>query len=279
MAATAYQNQYRQEFIAGFEQDQTLLRQATTNEAVIKGNVAIFLVADSNAATTVTRGVDGLIPARPDNLTQVSCTLTEEHDLVRRSGFNLFASQGDGRRIMQHTSRSVINRKVDSQILTALADTTYCTGTAAATASLDMVMWASSVLGVNQVPTTDGNITGVISPAFYAYLMQTPEFAKNSYVNNKPFSGQPTMFQWANVNWVVHNNISGVGTSSEKCYLFHKNAVGHALDTSGMQIEADYHREQDYSWARSSAYMGAKLIQAKGVVLMRHDGSKYAYTA
>jgi hypothetical protein len=45
----------------------------------IKGNTATFLVADSGAATAVTRGVNGLIPARADNLTQTSATLVEWH--------------------------------------------------------------------------------------------------------------------------------------------------------------------------------------------------------
>jgi hypothetical protein len=37
MAATAFQTQYRQEFIAGFEEKQSLLRSAVTTESVVKG--------------------------------------------------------------------------------------------------------------------------------------------------------------------------------------------------------------------------------------------------
>lgn len=278
MAETAYQIQYRQEYIAGFEQRQSLIRQTTTTEAVIKGNQATFLVADSGGATTVTRGVDGLIPARADNLSQLTATLTEEHDLVQRTGFNLFASQGDGRRIMQETSQGVLNRRVDDQVLTELANTTYAAGAAAATGSLDLVMWAKTILGVNQVPL-DGNISALISPAFHAYLMATTEFANVQYVNDKPFGDMPIMFRWAGVNFIVHNNLSGIGTNAEKCYMYHRSAIGHAMDTKGMQVLSGYDERQDFSWARASAYMGAKLLQAKGAVLIRHDGAKYAYTA
>src|SRR5512147_699548 len=116
MSDVAFQIQYRQEFIAAFEQRQSLLRDTVTTEAVIKGNQAIFLVADSGSATAVTRGVNGLIPARADNLTQNTCLLGEWHDLVRKTGFNVFASQGNQRAIMQDTVMSVINRKIDSQI-------------------------------------------------------------------------------------------------------------------------------------------------------------------
>jgi hypothetical protein len=70
MADSAFQTQYRDEFIAGFEQRQSLVRNTVTTEAEVKGNQAVFLVADSGSATATNRGVNGLIPARADNLTQ-----------------------------------------------------------------------------------------------------------------------------------------------------------------------------------------------------------------
>jgi len=76
----AFQQQYRAEFIAGFEQKQSLLRDMVTTEAVIKGNQATFLVADSGNAEAKTRGVNGLIPARADNLSQPVATLAEWHN-------------------------------------------------------------------------------------------------------------------------------------------------------------------------------------------------------
>lgn len=277
MADTAFQVLYRQEFINGFEQRETLMRNTVTTDGIAKGNSYVFLIADSGGATAVTRGVNGLIPARGDNLTQQTATLTENHDLVRRTGFNIFASQADGRRIMQETSMGVINRTVDNQILAELANTTQATGLTSSTASLDMVMFAKTILLNNQVPN-DGNISAVISPAFHAYLMATTEFANVQYVNDKPFTDMPIMFRWAGVNFIEHNNLSGLGTATEKCYMYHKSAIGHAMDVKNIQSIVGYMEEQDYSFARTTGYMGAKLLQSKGVVLMRHDGSKYAAT-
>ena len=54
MADTAFQTQYRDEFIAGFEQRQSLVRGTVTTEAEVKGNSAVFLVADSGSATVRT---------------------------------------------------------------------------------------------------------------------------------------------------------------------------------------------------------------------------------
>lgn len=270
----AYQIQYRAEFIAGFEQKQSLVRNTVTTEAVIKGNQATFLVADSGAATAVTRGLNGLIPARADNLNQYVATLTEWHDLARRTSFNLFASQGDGRRIMQDTTMSVINRQIDSDIITELNTATQDTGTAA-TASLSMVMYGIAILGNNAVEL-DGNVSAIITPAFHAYLMQTKEFASGDYVGSKPFSGQRMTYNWAGVNFIVHPNLPGKGTAAEKCFLFHKNAIGHAINTGGIDSKVGYDEEQDYSFARCTAFMGSKVLQNSGIVVMNHDGSAYA---
>jgi hypothetical protein len=280
MAATAFQTQYRAEFVAGFEQRQSLLRDSCTTEAVIKGNTATFLVADSGSATAVTRGVNGLIPARADNLTQTSATLAEWHDLVRKTGFNIFASQGNQRAIMQQTTMGVINRKIDSDIITELNTGTVNTG-AAVTGSVALVLKSKTILGNASVPW-DSNLYGLITPAMEAYLMQTKEFASVEYINTKPtpdadpaWRDRPVMFRWLGVNWCTHPNLPGKGTNAEKCFLYHKTAIGHAVDTAGLQTPVGYDEEQDYSWARATVYMGSKLLQNAGVVVLNHDGSAY----
>jgi hypothetical protein len=276
MAESAFQIQYRQEFIAGFEQTQSLVRDTVTTEAVISGNQATFLVADSGDATAVTRGLNGLIPGRADNLNQNTATLVEWHDKPQKTGFNIFASQGDQRRIMQLTSMSVINRRIDTDIIGELNGGNVTQDTGATTqASLDLAMYALTVLGNNAVPL-DGNISALITPAFWAYLMQTKEFTNAEYVNNKPFTSALTMFRWANVNWIVHPNLPGKGTSAEKCFMYHKSAIGHAINKAGIASKVGYNDEHDYSYALCTAYMGPKLLQAEGAIVINHDGSGYA---
>lgn len=79
MAESAPQVQYRQELVAEFEEGMSWLRQTTVTEAVIKGNQATFLVAGSGGAAAVTRGINSLIPARADSMTQTTATLVEWH--------------------------------------------------------------------------------------------------------------------------------------------------------------------------------------------------------
>lgn len=281
MAANAPQIQYRAEFIAGFEQHQSLLRMTCTTEVMIKGNQATFLVVDSGAASAVTRGVNGLIPSRNDNNTQSTATLVEWHDLVEKTGFNIFESQGDQRAAMQMTTRAVLNRRIDNDILTELANGTQDTG-AAVTASLSLALYAKTILGNASVPF-DGNIFAVISPAFEAYLLQTAEFNNAQIVNMKPvpggdtsFADSPKAYEWLGVKWIVSPGISGIGTNAEKCFMFHRNALGHAVNTGDLQSVIGYDEKQDMSWARATAFTGAKLLQNTGVVVMNHDGSAFA---
>lgn len=279
MADTAFQVQYRQEFIQQFEVGESLLRKTVTTESVIKGQQAVFLVAGSGAtpASAVTRGVNGLIPARADNNVQNTATLVEWHDLVRKTGFNVFASQGDQRRIMQETTRKVLNRKIDLDVLGELANGTNhaYTSSAPVTASLNGVMKAKAILLNNYVPN-DGNLFAAISPAFEAYLMQTKEFASAQYVDSKPFEGgRETAFKWAGINFVVTPLLTGIGTNNELCFFYHKDAIGHAIAMNDLQTAVGYHEEQDYSFARATCFMGPKLLQNSGVVQFYHDGSAY----
>jgi hypothetical protein len=284
MAETAPQIQYRDEYIQKFEQGATLLRDCVTTEAMVKGLQATFLTAGSGGAEAVTRSVTGKIPGRTDDNTQTVATLAEWHDKPVKTGFNIFQSQGNQRAMMQRTSLNVMNRKMDSEIITVLNTGTVNTG-AAVTGSVALVLKATTILGNALVPW-DGQIYGAITPAMYAYLAQTKEFSSKEYITpprfetndgapNATSTGGPRMFRWLEVNWLVHPSLPGAGTNAEKCFIWHKDAVGHAVDTAGIQVEMDYNREDDYSWARTSVYMGSAKLQNSGIVVINHDGSAY----
>ncbi len=185
MADTAFQEMFRQEFIKGFEKRMALARRTVVIETEVNGNDATFLVADSGGATAVTRGVNGDIPTRPDNLNQFTARLKEWHDVPERTNFNLYASQGDGRRIMQETCMAVINRKIDDDIHEAL-DTATVTWGAAAVASLTLVTKAKTILG-NAFATEDDDVFALISPAYHGFLMGLNQFTSADFIQLKPF--------------------------------------------------------------------------------------------
>ena len=283
MSDTAFQIQYRQEFIQAFEQHQSLLRDTVTTEAVIKGQQAVFLVAGSGSATAVTRGLNGRIPARADSNTQNTCTLQEWHDLARKTGFNVFASQGNQRAVMQMTTMAVLNRKIDELIINQLNTGTVTIGSSTTTPNVSLFQNGRVKLSNAAVPW-DSNITLLCQPSFLAYLEQATEFANAQYVDLRPYAGsdnpswkdKPMAYRWRNALIVEHPNLPGKGTPSEKSFLYHKTSAGQAMDTSGLQTPVGYDQEQDYSWARATAYMGALLLQNSGVVVITADGSAYS---
>lgn len=273
MADTAFQTMYRDETIAGFEKRESLVRKTTVTETQIKGNEAIFLVADSGGATAVTRGINGKIPSRPDNNNQYTVQLAEWHDKPIKTGFNIFSSQGNQRDIMQRTCMSVINRQIDTDIHDGLSAASVTWG-GAAVATLALVSKAKTKLG-NAFALDDAPVFGLITPAFHGQLMGLNEFTSSDYISLKPFEGvsRNRAFEWYGVNWIVDAALPGTGSGDATCFLYSQNAIGHACNTEAMQTYVDYDREDDYSYARCSVYMGTKLLQNAGVVKMRHDDS------
>ncbi len=284
MADIAPVIQYREEFVQGFEQHASLLRETVTTEAVIKGNIAVFDVIDSGAAQAVTRGINGLIPARSDNNTQNNCLLGEWHDLVRKTNFNIFESQGNQRAAMQMTSMAVLNRKIDSQIITELNGGTITIGAAGAVPTVSLFQNARVKVTNAAVPWD--NLTFLCGASYTAFLEQAPEFANAQYVDVRPYAGdnpswrdRKQAYYWRKTLIIEHPNIPGKATTSEKAFLYHKAAIGQACDVDKVGDEGKpmigYNEEQDYSWARTTLFCGAKLLQNAGDVVISYDGTIY----
>jgi hypothetical protein len=266
--------------VPAFEQKMSLLKLTTTKETVLSGNQATFLVSGSASDVAVTRGTNGQIPYGNPTNSQVTATLVEKHAPYELTGFNVFASQGDQIKVMRNESIAVINRDIDLTLLAELANATQDYPSTAQTASLQMVTGAQAILGNSDVDVEEEeNMFGIISPAMRGYLLQTTEFASGDYVDMKPFSGPARkMFRWAGINWIVSSRITGLGTAAEICYIFHRRAIGYAINLGEEKIEADYDKKQDVSWSRATVYHGAKILQNTGIVKITHDGSAFVAT-
>lgn len=176
---------------------------------------------------------------------------------------------------MQETTRKVLNRRIDADIIAVLDTATTSLGTAA-TVDLSTFAKAITTLGENEVPTEEEDkMWAVMTPAVRGYLMQIPEFNSADYVDIKPLVGPVRRVRrWAGFNIIFHPNLTGVGTASEKCAFYHRDAVGSAFDSGeGLNIAIGYDNEQDYSYARASSFTGAVMLQQSGIVQFLHDAS------
>jgi hypothetical protein len=55
--------------------------------------------------------------------------------------------------------------------------------------------------------------------------------------------------------------------------MFAKEAIGHACNVENVSTLLGYDEEDDYSFARTSIFMGSKLLQNSGVIKMIHNDS------
>ena len=176
---------------------------------------------------------------------------------------------------MQQTTRKVLNRRLDADVIAQLDTATNNLG-GASTFALSVAAKAITTLGENEVPVEEvDKMFAVATPAVRGYIMQLPEATKIDYVDMKMLVGPARrVMRWAGFNWIFHPNLTGVGTASEKCYFYHRDAIGSAFDSGeGLNTAIGYDDEQDYSFARASSFTAAKLLQQSGIVQFLHDAS------
>lgn len=279
MTVQASKALYRDEMIAAYEQTKSLLATATMPESMPNGLTMTWLVAGSGSQTAVTRGQSGQIPYYTPSNTQVTATLVEKHAPFELTGFDIFASQGNQRMIMQNASLAVIRRDQDLTILTELANATQDFG--GGTLDLATVAFAKAALGQNYVDTTNpDDMFCVISPAAEAYLTQTTEFASADFRDVSPMEGgvARSYRNWMGFNWIVSPLVTGVGTSAEVLYMYHRASIGYAANLGAENIDIGYESKQDASWSRASIYHAAKILQNTGIIKLAHDGSAVVTT-
>lgn len=262
---------YGKEFVSRYEQKQSHLRGTVTTEGDIKGNNFVFII-EGAADAAVSRGANGLIPYASDDQTSATCTLAEYHHLARKNNFNIYSSSVPQRQSMQQRGIVSMNNKTDDIILTQLATTTYSAngGSAIAGMGLAGLLEACAILDENKVPD-DGERYGLLTPMAWAHAMKVTQFASADYVPDRPFMKYTQWRNWNGVKWCRHPTLPGVTTATASCFVYHKAAVGHGMNMGEMVTKVGVNEEQDYSWARTSAYQGGKMLQAAGVVKLVHN--------
>jgi hypothetical protein len=53
--------------------------------------------------------------------------------------------------------------------------------------------------------------------------------------------------------------------------MWHRNAIGYAVNVGEDSIDIGYDEKQDTSWSRATIFHGAKILQNTGIVQLKHD--------
>lgn len=268
---TVLQTKYSMEFTKAYEQKESWLRGTVTTEGEVNGDTFVFII-EGTADTAVERGANGNIPYASDDQTSTSCTLKEYHHLARKNRFRIFASSAPQRLSMASRGVISINNKTDQLIIDQLETATYQTsnaGTGAAN-SIRYMLELEAGLDANYVPR-DGERYGLLSPKAFAQAMKINQFSSGDWVSDKPFMNITQWRRWGSIKWSMHPNLPGTGGTTSSCFVYHKYAVGHALNKGDMQTKVGENEEHDYSWARATSYQGAKALQLGGIIEFVHD--------
>lgn len=274
--------QYSREFIKGYERGDSMLRSTVTTKTQKQGDSHVFLVTDSGSATAQTRGLDGNLLGRSMNQNQITLTMTEWHDLPRKTGFNIFQSQYQGREDMYQTSYEVINRQVEDQIITALNSATTGPTSTPTSDAIKLLTDGLTIMSGSNVPVDDGDVFACVSHGFIQACQESDVFSSADYVPMKTWDdgvhSQKRMYRWNGINIFTNTGIPNHATNSETCFLYHRKAIGHAIDMENFNVTAGYNDEHDYSYIRCSTFSGAKLLQNAGVQKLKFIGNSATST-
>lgn len=262
------QQLFSSEFHTQYERRQSFLRGCVTVKGVASADRYSFIVPQV-ATAAVERGANGQIPIASYGQDAVTCQLKEYAKIIEIRNFNVYSSSVPQRENMQQQCVTAINQKTDELLLSEFQTATNNTG-AATTASLSWLLTAVKILDANDVPD-DGERYGALTPAAWGQLMKVDQFTNSRYVSDQPFMKYMPMREWMGVKWFKFTGLPNMGLSTAKCYLWHKAAIGHALNQGEMQVAIGRDEKQDTSWSRVSAYMGAKLLLNNGIVEMAHN--------
>jgi hypothetical protein len=270
---------YKQDFIKAYEVEQATLPPTVRTDSQDRGGSTIFLVSGSGGRTAVTRGPRGLIPPGDNVQSTVTLTFREDHDKVIMTNFNIFRAQASDKQLemMRYQSLAVIHRKQDEIIIDALETGTVTLGTVVPQEVMTAIARASTMLYNAKVGLyTTGNLFAVVTPAVYNYMvLNVPQFTSVDYTGSKkvdkgvPSPTMRTMFM--GFEWIVHPDLPGAGTSSSTNFIYHKEAVGYAVSTDGVQPFLDYNKEDDYTFRRTTIYHGSVKLQNAGIIKFQFD--------
>ena len=280
--ATSVTSSFVQEYTTDlhhvFQREGSMLKDTVFLKDGIVGSTAHFQKLGTGTATTKSRHGE----ITPMNVTHTAPSVSladfyagEWSDSLDEAKVNI-----DVRMAYAKSGAMALGRKVDEQITTVLDSTTQSTVTLTVTSSAAIqasLITFVEALDANSVPN-DGQRYGVLTPRMYAQAMTFDSFASSDYVgaNGLPFvDGAPghRMFRsWMNVSWCMHPGLPGQGTSTAKCFVYHKNAVGYAIQKAERNVSGGENVSADITWHGDRAAYFINHMMSGGAVMIDDTG-------
>ena len=78
--------------------------------------------------------------------------------------------------------------------------------------------------------------------------------------------------EWMNVKWGMLPNIPGQGTSTAKIFVYHKNAIGYAIQKAANNVASNENIAADITWHGDRASYFINHCMSGGAVMIDYTG-------
>lgn len=272
---------YRDEIEMAFNRRQKLLFNTVLTNFQSKGAKVVFEVADADPTLAVTRGANGKIPVGSFTQNQYDAVMETFFAYRELNKETTLYSQGNLEKVMTENVAGVINRTIDSHIISTLDTATqeYASGVPLTNISINTFVNIKAKLMQSRVPN-DGEIYCVVNPSIEASLLTLPNVTNIFFSDKKnlqnpdslDWSDQIKMYEFAGLKFIVMPDLPGMGTALETNYVYHKKAVGlaHLLDQA---IDSGYDGRDKKYWVNADFSMASKIIQNTGIYKFYSDAT------
>ena len=265
----SFVKQYEREVHESFQRRGSFMLSTIRHKKGTKGLSTTFQKVGKGIATTKAR--HGEVTPMNQTHTAVECTLEDFYAGDWVDKLDESKTDHDERLVIANGGAWALGRKADSQIVVKADTTTNKTGSGYAALSRAVLLEAVETLNGNDVPN-DGQRFGFLTPRAWSQALTIDEFASADFVGagDLPFLKGAAPRTWLGVNWLMHTGLTGVGTATANCLVWHRTSIGYG---SGEEVKADvtWHGDRAAHFINHSMSGGACLIDGEGVVMIRHD--------
>ncbi len=264
----SFVKQFEREVHEAYQRQGSLLRATVRSKNNVKGASTTFQKIGKGVASTKAR--HGKVTPMNVDHTPIECTLQDFYAGDYVDKLDEAKVNHDERMVIANAGAWGLGRKTDEQIISQAAQTTTTVGTHATGLTRTLLLQAVESLDDNDVPD-DGDRWGLLTPRQWSFALTIPEFASADFVgDNLPFVQRNRTRSWLGVNWMRHTGLPDKGTTTAKCFAYHKNALGHA---SGADVTSDitWHGDRAAHFVNNMMSQGACLIDVEGVVAIHVD--------
>lgn len=266
---------YVEEMKLDYERQKSTLQKCCQPATLVKAGTVVWEVVDTtDEASEKTR--DGAIPISNLDLDRVTAVAKREYKKYSIDDFDAYRHNSSLRRVQNQKAIGACHRACDRLIVEKLDATSVAanSGNAVAMSTFGNVLSIVAQLENNDVPSDDGMLWGAMTPMALRQMMRINEFTSADFVGTRKLeNGLPAeggYYHWLGVNWFSTTALTGKGTSTAKCYLFHTSALGH--QTLGEpDAYVGYNDDDDFwfNWAKISH--AAAVCLPRGIIRFVHN--------